>query len=198
MCAYIDKTYLSWEDYLTLKKWCEETKLIYTDGTEGSPKDFLWKYDEPYEGEAPVWNTPEAFDYWLYLRCPFDFIQKRLKEQYGENIRQYFKPRHEKLKGIHYTIISKPKYKIKDKGTWCISVKDIDGNFWWYGWTSNTWYTNRDLRKPETSSDMAHIRNLTDRKLRRLIKKWKLPVGCELRIMHIRYLDTDYKIRIKR
>lgn len=54
MAASIDKTYLRYSDYAILKDWCERTELTYCDGSKGSPKDYLFLYDEPYEGEAPT------------------------------------------------------------------------------------------------------------------------------------------------
>lgn len=196
--AGIDKTYLKYEDYLTLKEWCSKTKLIYDNGVEGSPMDFLRLYDEPYEGEAPVWNTPESFDRWLYHNCPLSFIQKRLREQYSDADEYFNEPILELERGSHYIQITKPKYNWREKKVrWWIDIVGTcpDGRYWYYGFDSNTWYNFQSLMPGEMCSSSATIRNLTKRKLNRLIKKWKLPIGTILEISN-RYIGTEYKIKI--
>lgn len=36
----------------------------------------------------PVWNTSTELDVWLIRNCPLDFIQERLREQYGRGGRK--------------------------------------------------------------------------------------------------------------
>lgn len=193
--ASIDKTYLKYSDYLILKEWCENTKLIYDNNVEGSPKDFLRLYTEPYDGEAPVWNTPYSFDRWLYQNCPLDFIQKRLSEQYKDL--SYLTKELPKLEtGSHYTIVSKPKINFRYKYNWWIDICP-DSGYWFYGDETHAWYTSYSLLPSEMMSSHAHIRNLTKRKLNRLIKKWKLPIGTILRINN-RWVGSDYSIKIKK
>lgn len=193
----IDKTYLSWEDYLILKDWCEKTELIYDNGVKGSPMDFLCLYDEPYEEVKPVWNTPTSFDRWLYNNCPLEFIQKRLSEQYSDPKNLNYVPKSLE-RGKHYTQITKPKYNFRYKWSWWIDlVGRIDGEYWFYGWDSHVWYSSSSLMPPETRSSCAHIKNLTKRKLNRLIKKWNLPIDTILRITN-RYVGSEYKIIIRK
>lgn len=195
MCACIDKTYLSYKDYLTLKDWCKQTKLIYANNKEGSPMDFLLLYNEPYEGEAPVWNTSESFDRWLYFNCPLPFIQERLKEQYG-NPDEYFNKSIIKLEsGTRYIQLTKPKFKWR--GACTIDIC-FDWDFlYYYNKSDNNWYDYGELLSPYDNLFIgyAHIKNITKRKLNRLIKKWKLPIGTILNISNI-YLGSDYKIKI--
>lgn len=195
--AGIDKTFLSYEDYLTLKEWCENTKLIYDDGSEGSPKDFLCLYDEPYEGEAPVWNTPESFDRWLYYNCPLSFIQQRLKEQYNKPEEYFNEDLPNPELGTHYVQLTKPKYNWRYKKNWWIDIVGYtpDGYYWHYGWDTNKWYPDYKLMPSEMRCSSAHIKNLTKRKLSRLIKKWKLPVGTIIEISN-RWIGSNYKIKI--
>lgn len=197
MCAAIDKTYLKYEDYLTLKEWCENTKLIYDNGVEGSPLDFLYLYNEPYEGEAPVWNTSEGFDRWLYHNCPFPFIQKRLKEQYN-NPEEYFnEPILELERGSHYIQLTKPKHNWKTEEYWYIDILGTcpDEEYWCYGLDSKVWYSFRSLMPNEICSSSASIKNLTKQKLNRLIKNWKLPIGTILNISN-KWIGSEYKIKI--
>ena len=196
--ASIDKTYLRYEDYLTLKNWCENTQLIYDNGKIGSPMDFLFLYDEPYEGKAPVWNTPKSFDRWLYHNCPLSFIQERLKEQYN-NPEEYFnKELPNPELGSHYTQLTKPKYNWRDDKYWMIDVIQAtlnDESYWYYGFDTHMWYPNYILMPPEMQSSRASIKNLTKRKLNRLIKKWRLPIGTILNISNM-WIGSDYKIKI--
>lgn len=190
--ASIDKTYLIWEDYLILKAWCKNTTLIYDNGEIGSPLDFLVEYEEPYEGENPVWNTPVAFDRWLYENCPLSFIQDRLKQQYGDPCNVYDVPEYEK--GTHYRIIKKPQYNWRCKD-WYIDI--ISDELFYYGFESRQLY-HRYMLMP---SEMCHVnslgivKNLTKRKLNRIIKKLKLPIGTNVRISN-RYVGTEYIIQI--
>ena len=179
MCAAIDKTYLSYEDYLTLKDWCKQNKLVYDNGKEGSPMDFLYSYSEPYEGEAPVWNTPESFDRWLYYNCPLPFIQERLRIQYPNTYFDNYQMITSET-GTRYSGSFKPKYRTRY--IWFINFGEYLST-WYYGWDSKTWYDYTSLMPPETRGcGHCTIKNLTKRKLNRLIKKWKLPIGTKLAI----------------
>lgn len=74
-----------------IQKELERVKKLYSEG------GYKWYLDEglmtqeeydnfiPFDhvSGVPVWNTPRYFDVWLIRNCPFDFIQDRLKEQYG-------------------------------------------------------------------------------------------------------------------
>ena len=91
--AYIDKTYVeTWDKYQQLKNWCISVGTTVDDyGNKIIPINFLNEWEEkdfqhvsetPFDGLS-VWNTPEYFDVWLIRNCPLDFIQNRLKEQYG-------------------------------------------------------------------------------------------------------------------
>lgn len=196
--AGIDKTYLRYDEYLVLKQWCENTKLTYDNGVEGSPTDFLYLYNEPYEEEAPVWNTPTCFDRWLYHNCPLSFIQKRLREQYNNPEEEFNEPLPNPELGSHYIILSKPKYNWRYDKTWWLDIRSFasDGAFWNYGLDSHTWYPSYKLIPPrEDISSAAHVKNLTKRKLNRLIKKWKLPIGTIIRISN-RWVGSEYKIKI--
>ena len=74
-----------------IQKELERVKKLYSEG------GYKWYLDEglmtqdeydnfiPFNHVSgiPAWNTPRYFDVWLIRNCPFDFIQDRLKEQYG-------------------------------------------------------------------------------------------------------------------
>lgn len=193
--AAIDKTYLKYSDYVILKDWCERTELTYHDGSKGSPKDYLFLYNEPYEGEAPVWNTPEAFDRWLYKNCPLPFIQARLKEQYKDI--QYLDSPPSKIEcGKRYSFIRGDRFPFRDKGIWRISALDVT---LLYDPKINSWVsTIFDLVNPESNiTDTFTIKNLTKRKLNRFIKKLNPPIGIDFLICNVKYC-YEFMVRIRK
>lgn len=197
--AGIDKTHLLYEDYLALKEWCKTQKFEYVNGREGSPMDYLFLYDEPYEGKAPVWNTSEAFDKWLYFNCPLSFIQERLREQYGENCDEYFSRKCEFQSGTRYIRLTRPKHQ-RYNGNWWVEIND-ETSRWIYDSRTNMWYDyHKQLIKLDDDQFLiwlnhASIKRMTKRKLNRLIKKWKLPIGTYINISNI-YVGSDYSIQI--
>ena len=93
--AGIDKTYIkTYNQYKEVHEWCKNIVVTFDDtfvkNVSFKPFDFIYKYTEddfnqlPENGELVLWNTPCYMDQWLIKNCPIDFIQKRLKEQYGD------------------------------------------------------------------------------------------------------------------
>ena len=99
--AGIDKTYIdNYQDYRKVIDWAKTQSFQLKDNITVKPYDFIWypditesewnKMKESYLSKYPdskftlcLWNTPIYLDIWLIRNCPFDFIQDRLKEQYG-------------------------------------------------------------------------------------------------------------------
>ena len=93
--AGIDKIYGTQEQYLELEKWllenqkpiksfvgwCSEQGDQYEDVL---PTDCLYDKEGYDKEHRPISNFGSAIDEWLKENCPLDFVQKRLKEQYGE------------------------------------------------------------------------------------------------------------------
>ncbi len=107
--AGLDKTYVNKEQYKQLRKFwietrAEQTRLFgcpqylfpfyafgdvefpegITDELLSSGKD-INDFPDETTTKCPLWNTGSDFDAWLSKICPLDFIQNRLKEQYGDN-----------------------------------------------------------------------------------------------------------------
>lgn len=99
--AGIDKTYVNKEQYLQIREWYINifnkmksdlgfNQWIYGfncyDNLEITPELLKSNFEdiEYYENEGCLWNTGQLFDLWLLKNCPFDFIQSRLAEQYGD------------------------------------------------------------------------------------------------------------------
>lgn len=84
--AEIDKTWVTGEQYNLVRRWAYEYGDFEIPEAHFKDKvsNYIHEYDEVPE-QAMLWNTPEYFDVFLKENCPFDFIQKRLKEQYGNS-----------------------------------------------------------------------------------------------------------------
>lgn len=74
--AGIDKIYGTQGQYLELEKWLDNYCPDY--------KRYLYPKDGYNNNYRPISNFPLEIDEWLKENCPLDFVQKRLKEQYGE------------------------------------------------------------------------------------------------------------------
>lgn len=84
--AEIDKTWVTREQYELVRKWAYEygSFEIPVIGFKDEVKNYIHEYDKVPE-YAMLWNTPSYFDVFLRTNCPFDFIQTRLMEQYGDS-----------------------------------------------------------------------------------------------------------------
>ena len=207
--AGIDKTYLKlWSQYKSLRDWCVSVGEVTDDwGNKFHPLDWLfeWTYDEWMEGteneteEVPVWNTPLYLDIYLIRYCPLDFIQDRLKEQYGEGwSKNAFCETQNTYDEILNRTSSYDRYVrngVKNpKFSWKLfqSMKDVKNLIWWvcmddYGWNYdkvvNYWWSSDEVYNPKSEwiSNIATIKGkLTKRKLARILRKWNLPKGTKL------------------
>ncbi|MFW6247244.1 MAG: hypothetical protein ACOC22_03685 [bacterium] len=84
--AAIDKTYVSYDQYLQVVKF-------FTPEMKAKQKQDLGYYfghakynksDFKDIEERVLWNTSTLVDLWLAQNCKLDFIQERLKQQYGD------------------------------------------------------------------------------------------------------------------
>ena len=197
--AAIDKTYVkSWSQIKETIDWAKTVGTVIDDyGNKINPMWWLdgwteerfneWMSESSW-GEVPMWNTPEYFDIWLIRNCPIEFIQNRLKEQYASD---YDDIKNHKIEadtyvrnvGKHFTIeVKECNTHFKDDDlTWFIDVDDM-----WYDEKTNTWRHMYLEPGPWTSSSLFMKGNINKRKLQRLIKRWKLPVGS------VMYLRCDY------
>ena len=216
--AAIDKTYTSsWEDYQLLVEWCKGKSFTLKNGDVIKPSNYIYEWErESFDGERelPIWNTPTYLDIWLIRNCPLGFIQDRLKEQYGGGwSKEAFTDHNDKdmyhqilhyrspydvwrSKGSHkFSIKYEENHKIKDDDlVWWVTVID-DG--WWYNEKHNMWYHN-DEALP-INSNYAHFRgNISKRKLARLIKRWDLPKGTQIRFVgdYKRYIQKEFTVTI--
>jgi len=217
--AGIDKTYTKrWEEYQSLVEWCKDKSFTLKNGDVIRPSRYIYEWDkESFDGEKslPVWNTPTYLDIWLIRNCPLEFIQDRLKEQYGGGWSKEAFTKHNDDDMYHQILTYTSPYDLFErKGSHKFSIKyEINDRFkddglWWridildYGWWYNEehkmWY--HDDEALPINSNVAHFDgNMSKRKLARLIKKWNLPTGTQLRFRasYNRYLRKDFIVTIR-
>ncbi len=89
--ASIDKTYANYDQYLKAIKFLDDNseKMLKELGEENVITTYYKKdhfFDEP-ESTKPLWNTSIIQDIWLKRKCPLDFVQDRIKSQYGSDFK---------------------------------------------------------------------------------------------------------------
>ena len=240
--AGIDKTYItSYEDYKKVIDWCRDKSFKLSNGQVIYPSDFIYypditkeewdenektfkqKYpDEQYD--KILWNTPTYFDIWLIRNCPFDFIQNRLKEQYGGGwsktaFTDHNESLYEQIKNgtSPYDTYVRPKTGKKIKIERILGTPFRDSNmcwhietpYWikgkrsnnkdsmWYNEDTDEWYTN-DEELPCTSSAKFVKGPLTKKNIYNMVRKWKLPKGTQMIFSASwrRYIVTEYLVTV--
>lgn len=151
----------------------------------------------------PVWNTSTELDVWLIRNCPIDFIQDRLKEQYGggwskqaftahnddsmyEQVKNRTSPydtyqRNGLGKNIRVNKNVFPIYSGNNR-YWThfdVSVEFPDGRYGWYKEEYDYWKSDDELANSGgSSSSHCMIKGKPKFKtLYRRLQKWDLPKG---------------------
>lgn len=143
-----------------------------------------WEPEPEGIGELVLWNTPTYFDIWLIRYCPIDFIQGRLKQQYGdyEEIKmrnsefdRYVRP----AASSHFKILPLGSFpRIRQKNLW-LDIQTED-NEWAYNEETGKWYNLLECREFNTNT-MTLRGPITRKKFKRVIKKCGFPAGVRLR-----------------
>lgn len=194
--AGIDKTYVNtWDDYKKIREWAINTDMIYPNGINGG-KMIKWFYypnlsedDFKDNKEIALWNTSESVDMFLYKNCPFDLVQNRLKEQYGDVSYLDKESIDEHEVGNHFTL---PSWYIED--AWYYVEVVYNNRNWMYSSKYDTWISPNELGP---SGGSCHICITSDKALARKIRKWNLPKGTIVSFSCIKYLH-DFIIRIRK
>lgn len=154
--------------------------------TEYHGENFL--EDKTLFFELPIWNTATYQDIWLIRNCPVDFIQERLKQQYGdyyEKIKNHTSvydtfERNGLGKNVHFSIEYIKENHLKrfkeDDIHWFIESMDISAE---YNDELDTWILENEAR-PWTSNMRVNCGNMSKRKIYRMLRKWDLPKGFKL------------------
>lgn len=207
--ASIDKTYVSnYEDYVKVRNWCMQQGEVQDHyGNRFFPINFLYDRDlsedewnsrkrgylEKYPGEEfelILWNTPTYFDIWLIRFCPIDFVQERLKFQYGKDYEKiknrtsiYDTYRRDWDKNCKYRFKTIWGIPVRSKNLiWFVEIRE-PGCFWNYDLSRDRWFSSREVYKAESewTSSCATVRGaLTKKNILKLIRKWKIPRGCKV------------------
>lgn len=202
----------------TIQNQLEKVKKAYDNG------DFKWYLDEgimtqdKYDNFIPfdhingitVWNTPRFFDVWLIRNCPFDFIQNRLKEQYGGGwSKEIFSNPDENNMYVHiknktsvYDIYKRnglgknirinkdlfPVFRRKlTSNIWTHIEIEFNNNTLWYYHDFDYFFEDNDLKNCCGSSSSCYSINkyLPRKTLFRKLQKWDLPEGSIVRVDYI-------------
>lgn len=226
--AVIDKTYIkTYNQYKEVCNWCKDVVVTFdiNKNIKFKPSDFIYEYTEddfknlPENGELVLWNTPCYMDKWLIRNCPIDFIQNRLKEQYGDdyddikngNCEMY--ERDGLGKDIHFSVIKKPfyynrfnflyrdrqgkirVYKDNKMGVWDVRIDD-ENCYWFYNEQCDYWTNNIEGFPFNSSTCTLKKKNLNIKSIYRYLKKWNLPAGLKITIENI-YFDCGWELITK-
>lgn len=192
------------QKYKTEEHW-KNTLEPYSDDTEYTDSISTFeKYCEHLDNSAeiPLWNTDHIFDIYLIKNCPVEFIQNRLKEQYGGGwYKEAFTKHNKSYEAIKNGVsdydmytrngLKKPHFKINyvwnvpfkdDNLSWWIEVR-VNNRFWNYDGVADYWYSYVECYYPKCDSwtsvcDMKYYGNMNVHRIRRLLNKWNLPEGA--------------------
>lgn len=188
--AGLDKTWVTREQYKLIRRWAYEYgefTIPYINYKE-KVSNYINEYDEIPE-KAMLWNTPGYFDVFLRHNCPFDFIQKRLKEQYGDSYYSlsYGKP---------FTKNNKPVVQIEwnDKiisrrAVIYIKLYNNDDSCIFYN-TKPEYFTDPCTYLPFDESE-KYYGKINIKKAAEDISKFNLPIGSKIEIN----INDDYTIK---
>ena len=194
---------------------------------ENRMRNYGETYEEAYKNaEIPLWNTPFYFDRWLIKNCPIQFIQDRLKYQYDYEYEQikngtssYDTYKRNGLgKNFHYKVICKPNWKPRYKFTyvdrfgndtcykenrkpwWLITIDDtktVNPVSWWVNTEHNYWTCSEEGLPFNSNMLVIKRKNLNIHVIIRMIKKWNLPEGSQVKVLN-RYFNYGWIINIKK
>ena len=232
--AAIDKTYVTKNQLLEAIEWAKKVGTVVAEnGHEFQPLAFINNYnylDDPHyfdeeREEYVLWNTPTWFDRWLYKNCPLDFIQERLKIQYGDYLKDFDNfvfddPRNRLERGYqHYTFLEVPKWHghkwimrhgrknnpwpdKKGMQTYFIEIMAPNDEYekdLKYDEETDTWYNRSDYvpASGEYVWQYYHNNPPTKKAILRELRKWYIPKGYIVRIYQLRYIGMDFKILVR-
>lgn len=152
-------------------------------------KDVLgqdWEPEPEGTGELVLWNTPTYFDVWLIRNCPIDFIQDRLRQQYGKSYIEIKERRSEydlytrPAASKHFKVLPLSSFpRIRARNLWLyIQSENSD---WMYDDEMGEWSHWLECRQWNTNT-MDAKGPITRRKLKRIISKCGFPAGVKLRV----------------
>lgn len=194
--AAIDKIYVkNNEQYKLFIDWVKaQPPLKDKYGRDCSLSQHLYEFEDvdiPDGHYCPVYNGHWYEDAYIIRNCPFDFIQNRLKEMYGED--DYNDIKNNKVctspsENNDYEIGHHFKLLKKERGNWRTTPRKYDvkvrldeyermcycnGNDTWNFWVDYIHYDEDDYGDCRFKSIKAIMRK---------IPKWNLPVGSIVKV----------------
>lgn len=203
--AAVDKFYTnSFSEYQEFCNWVKSQEYITPRGCKVKVSDYVYfdnwtkedfvKDGKPYD--RPVFNSPVHMDNFLYHNCPFEFIRDWLKDRYDgkgyckgtsdEITKDFSIPQYEpctRVKVVRKGIGNMPynKYrwgKHKHKvGGWHIDVS-MDEGYLMYNEDIDQWLLSYEEDVWTCSS--AFTKKSVKSIIRKILKKWRLPAGCNV------------------
>lgn len=205
--AAIDKIYVthSWQ-YDEFKEWCKKQPL-FTDkyGKKESILNYLFKYNAgEWHNERPIFMAPYFIDAYVIRNCPYDYIQKELKINYGDDYEKikdgelYIKPTTNKdyVRGNHFKCTKHPSHYYNrplDSKYWWVDVFPPNLLGFWYHKDTDSWDSFDEYVISDWTSSCAYVKTI--KALKRKIRKWKLPVGTKVRVTG-RYMADTYEFKV--
>ena len=188
--AGIDKTWVTREQYKLVRRWAYEYGefTIPYINFKDKVSNYINEYDEIPE-KAMLWNTPGYFDVFLRHNCPFDFIQKRLKEQYGDSYDNlsYGKPF---IKNSEPVIQIEWDNKITSRRS-VISIRLYNNDDSWIFYnTEPEYFSDPCTYLPIDESEKYYGRS-NIKKAAEDISKFNLPIGSKIEMN----INDDYTIK---
>ena len=168
----------------------ERYRNYYTDPTHvQEAKSALgqdWEPDKEGKAEIVLWNTPTYFDVWLIRNCPLEFIQDRLRQQYGKSYTKIKERRSEydlytrPAASKHFKVLPLSSFpRIRARNLWLYIQSE--GSDWMYDDEMKLWSHWLECRQWNTNT-MDAKGPITRRKLKRIISKCGFPAGVKLRV----------------
>ena len=201
--AMIDKCYVdNYNDYKAFCDWAKDRFFITPRGVKIYISDYIFYWEEAVfknEKDVPIFNTLVIVDNYLYHNCDLPFIKEWLVDRYNDE-NGLFKGLSDEITQVpvlpeivpcrHVSVlkkgISRYPYRFfntrrhKKHGGWLVDVESKEGLFW-YNEDYDFWKTPKELDVITCFS--AYFINKSIRSIiRKIIKKWKLPIDCKVTV----------------
>lgn len=211
--AAIDKIYLTkYQDYVEFSDWCrQQPPLKDKYGRDAYLYEYLYYYDDKtdFSDGCPVMMAPYYIDAYVIRNCPMKAVQDELRVNYGDSYedikagKMYVSPvtSYKYEVGRHFKCVRRPFAMFNTAFNcryWFVSVDVPDGlPFVWAHKTGKNvikWDFMDEFVVSDGSSSHA-IKYKTIRAIKRMIRKWALPVGSRV-LCTGRYTMDEYVFEV--
>ena len=198
--AAIDKCYVdTYAEYKAFCDWAKGRSFITPRGAKVIISDYIfeWEEDAFKNGCIPIFNSPVIFDNYLYHNCDLPFIKEWLASRYTNSLTGDLYDEITQVPTLpeivpcrHVSVLKKGKgekpyrsynnYSRRNHGYWIVDVY-LNKNSCWYNEDYDFWTIPFEMDIYTTS--YVAFKNKSIRSIiRKIIKKWKLPVGCRVEL----------------